>query len=211
MEKKSARKPAKKRQRLTPEARREALIAAARKCLSTRGSKGFSVQSVAEEANASEALIFHYFGGADGLLLAVINSVMFELPTVDPGGARDIHEAIVRLRDLIARNFDPDYYSRANLLVWLSIYEAAMLDKKLCQRMQKIDDAYADKVAAAIGKVAEFRGLTINSRNVAYNLLAFLDGLWIRWCHSTRIDTDYEEDAAYDYLEAILGPIRSPR
>ena len=129
------------------------MLAAARKCLSTKGSKGFRVQAVADDANASLALVVHYFGNAEGLLLAVINSVMFELPKVDPGSARDIHEAIVRLRDLITRNFDPDYYSRANLLIWTSIYEAAMLDKKLCQRMQKIDDAYVDKVAATIARI----------------------------------------------------------
>jgi TetR/AcrR family transcriptional repressor of bet genes len=208
MKKQSVKRPARKRQRLTPEARREALLAAARRCLSTKGSKGFNLQSVADEANASLALILHYFGTADGLLQAVFDSVMFELPEIDPGSGKTIEEALERLRDLITRNFSPDYYSRGNLLIWLPIYEAMLLDKKLRQRLRKIDEDYASKVAASIARIAELRGLTVNSEHVAYNLLAFLDGLWIRWCHSSRTDTDYEQAAAYDYLELILGPVR---
>ncbi len=205
----TVKKSPKTRLRLTPEARRQSLLAAARRCLSTKGSKGFSLQSVAEEADTSLGLILHYFGSVDGLLQAVFDSVMFELPEVDPGDARDIDQALERLRDLIKRNFSPDYYSRGNLLIWLPIYEAMLLDAKLRQRLRKIDDGYVDKVAAAIARLAELRGLSVNSQHVAYNLLAFLDGLWIRWCHSSRTDTDYEESAACDYLESILGPIRS--
>jgi AcrR family transcriptional regulator len=196
-----------KRQRLSPEVRREALIEAAKRCLKKRGSKGFNLQNVATEAKVSIGLIGHYFGGVEELLIAVFRSVMFEMPDLKRSKPQGLEEAVDDLRDMVARNFAGDYHTRENLLVWLPIYEEMLLNEKIRVLLNKTDEDYVEKVAVPIARVAELRGLSINARSVAYNFLALLDGLWIRWCHSKRKDPTYEQNAAYEYLEMVLGPI----
>ena len=198
----------KRASRQAPEVRRELLLQAARRSLSRNGIKGFTLQSVAREANVSLALIGHYFGGIDDLLKAVFDSVMFEMPAFGQQAPPDLETAKANVRALIERNFAPEYYSRENLLVWLPIYEQMALNEALRARLAAQDQRYVDDVAQVIGHVAGFRGLRIDAQSIAYEFLAFLDGLWIRWCHSNRTDTQREQEAAYRMLESALGPLR---
>jgi len=207
---KSKSTPSRKRApRVAPELRRELLLEAARRCLSQKGMKGFTLHNVAKEAGVSLALIGHYFGGAEELLKAVFDSVMFELPAVDREEPRNLAGAVANLRNVVNSNFAAGYYSRENLLIWLPIYEEMALNKKLRQKLAAKDQRYVDKVAAVIATVARFRRRKVDPQALAYEFLAFLDGLWLRWCHSERADTALEQDAAYRFLEAKLGPLRA--
>lgn len=194
--------------RHAPEVRRELLLQAARRCLSKNGMKGFTLQNVAGEAKVSLALIGHYFGGIDDLLRAVFDSVMFEFPPSTQEKPQDIDAATANMRAIVERNFAPDYYSRENLLVWLPIYEEMALNETLRAKLTAQDELYVDEVAQVIANVAKFRKLPVDARSLAYDFLALLDGLWIRWCHSDRTDTQREQDAAYRLLESALGPLR---
>lgn len=200
--------PRKRAVRHAPEVRRELLLQAARRCLSKNGMKGFNLQNVAGEANVSLALIGHYFGGIDDLLQAVFDSVMFEVPSFVREAPEDSATASANLRTLVERNFAPEYYSRENLLVWLPLFEEMALNEPLRARLAAEDQRYVDEVAQVIQRVAEFRNITVDAQSLGYELLALLDGLWIRWCHSDRADTRREKDAAYRLLESALGPLR---
>ena len=200
--------PRKRAARHAPEVRRELLLQATRRCLSKGGMKGFNLQNVAREANVSLALIGHYFGGIDDLLKAVFDSVMFEFPSFEQQVPQDLATAKANLRAIVERNFAPDYYSRENLLVWLPIYEEMALNAALRAKLTDQDQRYVDEVAEVIARVAEFRDLPVDAQALAYDFLALLDGLWIRWCHSDRSDTLREQQAAYRLLERALGPLR---
>ena len=190
--------------------RRELLLDAARRCLGKKGLKGFNLRNVAREAKVSIGLIGHYFGGIDELLQAVFDSVMFELPRLAAQEPQTAEAAADNLREVVARNFSPDYYSRGNLLIWLPIYEEMMLSDSLRRKLVAQDQRYVDEVAVHIARVAKLRGRDVDAQALAGNFLAFLDGLWLRWCFSGRAGTEREQDTAYRYLEAALGPLRTP-
>ena len=200
--------PRKRAARHAPEVRRELLLQAARRCLSKNGMKGFTLQNVAGEAKVSLALIGHYFGGIDDLLRAVFDSVMFEFPPSTQEKPQDLEAAKANLRAIVERNFAPDYYSRENLLVWLPIFEEMALNETLRAKLTAQDERYVGEVAQVIATVAEFRKVPVDAQSLAYDFLALLDGLWIRWCHSDRTGTQREQDAAYRLLESALGPLR---
>lgn len=194
--------------RQPPEKRRALLLQAARTCLSKHGLRGFTLKNIADEGGVSVGLINHYYDGVEDLLQAVFNSVMFELPSVGAGEPQDLETAITSLRDVVEKNFAPGYYSRENLLIWLPIYEEMVLNPKRRRSLGKQDQKYVDKVARHIAAVARFRDLTLDAPQIAYDFLAFLDGLWLRWCLSARKDTRREKEAALRFLEYELGPLR---
>lgn len=64
--------PARGRRRLTLEARREQVVAAATRLVAERGFNGVSLQAVADACDMSVPGLLHYVGTKDGLLVAVL-------------------------------------------------------------------------------------------------------------------------------------------
>src|SRR4029450_9439959 len=88
----------------------------------------FTVDSIVREAAVSRGLINHHFDGLDGLLVEVYKSSLYasvnahilearQRRATDAGWAPE--EALVAL---VRSNFSPVYFSRANLLIWLSLW-----------------------------------------------------------------------------------------
>jgi AcrR family transcriptional regulator len=201
---KTARKRA---ERESPEHRRNLILAAARACLSEKGMRGFTLKNVAAEAKVSISLLSHYFGSVEELLKSVFRSVLFEERPAEYRKPKTLAEAISSLQDIVAKNFQPDYYSRRNLLVWLPIYEEMLLNPRTRRTLDKIELELTAEVARAVADVARFRHRQVDADALAGEFLAFLDGLWLRWCLSERKDTERERAAAVRYLEAALGPL----
>lgn len=201
-------KPARRRaEREAPEQRRKLILHAARVCLSEKGIRGFTMKNVAAEAKVSISLLSHYFGSVEELLKSVFRSVLFEERPAEYHKPVNLAEALSNLRGLLEKNFDPDYYSRRNLLVWLPIYEEMLLNARTRRSLDKIEQELTSEVARAVSDVARFRKLRIDAQDLAAQFLAFLDGLWLRWCLSERRDTQRERVAAQRFLEASLGPL----
>lgn len=183
--------------------------------LGKKGMKGFTVKTVANEAGVSAGLVVYHFGGLDGLLDAVFDSVMFELPDTREFEPVDLSEAIRNLRMMIDLYFAPEYYSRSSLLVWLPLFETMLLDEAFRKRLYARDEEYIAGFAIHIERVLKFRGLDADALAIARNLMSFMDGLWLRWCHSDREDTTTEKMVAVDYLEGKIGSLetqgQSPR
>lgn len=193
--------------REAPERRRALLLKAARTCLSEKGMRGFTLKNVAAEAEVSISLLSHYFGSVEELLQSVFRSVLFETRLADYHAPESLEEALSNLRDIVARNFDPSYYSRRNLLVWLPLFEEMLLNARTRRKLDQVEKDHVTEVARSIADVASFRRLDIDAEALACELLAFLDGLWLRWCLSERRDTSRERDAATRFLETALGPL----
>lgn len=203
--------PARKRaERETPEHRRSLILRAARNCLSEKGMRGFTLRNVAAEAEVSISLLSHYFGSVEELLKSVFRSVLFETRAADYRKPQTADDAVSNLHDVIARHFHPDYYSRKNLLVWLPIYEEMLLNARTRRALDKIEHETVGDVARALADVAAFRNRVIDTDGLAFEFLAFLDGLWLRWCLSERNDTRRELGAALRFLECHLGPLARP-
>ncbi|WP_109772716.1 TetR/AcrR family transcriptional regulator [Quadrisphaera granulorum] len=67
------------RRRLSPDQRRDQLLAAAADVFAQFGFRDASVGVVAERARASEALVYRYFGSKDGLYLEVLRLTLDDL------------------------------------------------------------------------------------------------------------------------------------
>jgi len=169
--------------------------------------RGFTLKNVAAEAEVSISLLSHYFGSVEELLRSVFRSVLFEERPSEYRKPKNLAEALASLRALVEKNFHPDYYSRKNLLVWLPIYEEMLLSARTRRSLDKIEQEIVAEVARAVADVARFRKLSVDPDAVAFEFLAFLDGLWLRWCLSERRDVSRERDAARRFLEMVLGPL----
>jgi len=202
---KTARKRA---DRETPEHRRNLILQAARACLSEKGRSGFTLKNVAAEAGVSISLLSHYFGSVEELLKSVFRSVLFESRPVAYVQPKNLAGAIANLHDLVERNFRADYYSRRNLLVWLPIYEEMLLNARTRRSLDRIEQELVGGVARAVADVARFRKLKLDADELAFEFLAFLDGLWLQWCFSGKADYARNKATALAYLEFHLGPLR---
>ncbi len=191
----------------TPASRRDSILDGARRLLGKGGMSAFTVKNVALEAQVSPALVIYHFGGIDGLLAAVCDSVMFELPDTDEFPPATLEEAAANLLLVVEKYFDPQYYSRESLLIWLPLFQQMVLDEEFRQKIYARDETYIRGFAVHIGRVIEFRQLDLDPMVLARNLMSFMDGLWLRWCHSNRPETRDEHRAALDYLEGKVGSL----
>lgn len=200
--------PRQRNARIAPEARRELLLEAAKVCLREKGLRGFTIQNVANEAQVSIGLVGHYFGGINGLLQAVFQSIMFKMPPVAEDEPASLDAAVAQLLRTVESNFAPDYYSRENLLVWLPLYQEMMLDRKLGRKLLAQDQQDIKALARQIEAVAHFRRLKLDALQLASDFMAFLDGLWLQWCFSGKANYAHNKATAVTYLEFHLGPLR---
>lgn len=173
--------------------------------------KGFTIKRIAEEAGVSAALVVYHFGGVEGVLEAVYDSVMFELPDAKDFKPADLGQAVDNLLVIVGRYFDPQYYSRSSLLIWLPLFETMLLDETFRQKLYARDEEYIGDFAVHIGHVIKFRQLDLDPRTVSRNLMSYMDGLWLRWCHSDRKDTRAEQRATLEYLQWQLGSLNATR
>ena len=194
--------------KLPPEVRPGQIVDVARQVMVAKGMKGFTVRNITREAGLSPGMINLHFGSMEGLLHAVFDSVMFELPDTAGRAPVNLTVAIINLRLIVKRYFEPQYFSRQSLLVWLPLFDAMLRDPEFRKKVYARDENYVAEFASHIAKVMAFRQIEGDAMAIARNLMSFMDGLWLRWCHSSRTDTRAEQAAALDYLESKVGSLQ---
>ena len=198
-----------------PDVRRAMLIEAATRCLSVGGIGAFTIDRICKEAGVSRGLINHHFEGRDGLLVEVYKSSLYasvnnqiaeakrrraEKPDWPPDAS---------LAALVQSNFSPDYFSRDNLLIWLSLWGEIAVNPRLKAAHRELYDAYRAELAEDIAAVAVLRGRQVDAPALARNFIALVDGLWLEWCLDESVVTPQAAEAAgFEMLEAQVGPLR---
>ena len=110
---------------------------------------------------------------------------------------------------LVRSNFSPDYFSRANLLVWLSLWGEIAVNPTLQAAHRELYNAYRAELAEDIAAVAAARGRNVDAPALARNFIALVDGLWLEWCLDATVVTPEDAEAAgFEMLEAQVGPLR---
>lgn len=214
-------KPAKREPRFNrepAEVRRLHLIEAATRVLSRGGMAAFTIDSIREEANVSRGLINHHFGSLDDLLVEVYQSSLYESVSTHIAQARqrrdDEHAAWspeAALLALVRSNFEPHYFARENLLVWLSLWSEVAVNPKLRAVHRRLYEAYRGELALEISAVASKRGRAVDGIAIARNLIALIDGLWLEWCLDENVVSPASaEEASIAFLESSLGPLDRP-
>jgi AcrR family transcriptional regulator len=87
------------RTRLSPAARRESILAAARAVFIANDYADASMEAVAKQAGVTTGLVNHYFGTKRGLYLAVIEDLAAGLPAMVRADTEDLP-----LREMVDRN-----------------------------------------------------------------------------------------------------------
>lgn len=200
--KKSARKRA---NRENPELRRDLILQAGRACLRQGGRAGFLLTRVASEAGVSISLVSHYFGGADELFMAVLQSAIAEEWPGKVRKAERLEEANLNLENLISSSFERKTCSRENLLLDLAVYEQALLDAGIRRSLRSQQRMRHARVTAILADVARFRDAEVDPDALAGEFLAFMEGLRLKWCMSNRSGTEREVGAATRFLDERLG------
>jgi AcrR family transcriptional regulator len=213
--KRSAKKSQPRFSREQAEVRRGMLIEAATRCLSLGGIGAFTVDRICKEANVSRGLINHYFDGRDGLLVEVYRSSLYATVNAQIDEARRRRAERTgwapeaSLAALVRSNFSPTYFSRDNLLVWLSLWGEIAVNPRLQAAHRELYDAYRAELAQEIEAVAAPRGKAVDAPSLARNFIALVDGLWLEWCLDATIVTPQDAEAAgFEMLEAQVGPLR---
>ncbi len=195
--------------------RRAMLIDAAARCLSRGGIGAFTVDNICREAGVSRGLINHHFDGLDTLLVEVYKSSLYATVNAHIEEARKRRattadwspsEALVAL---VQSNFSPQYFSRANLLIWLSLWGEIAVNPRLQAAHRELYDAYRAELAEDIAAVARARARNVDAPALARNFIALVDGLWLEWCLDASVVTPGDaETAGFEMLEAQIGPLR---
>src|SRR3954451_19899145 len=101
--------PATRGRRLTPEARRQGILDAARVLFSERAPGTVSTADVAEAAGVARSLVHHYFGGIDEVFIAVVarsGAALADVRTAGPETpfAQRIAHNVTAGLDVVAEN-----------------------------------------------------------------------------------------------------------
>ncbi|KAA3447376.1 TetR family transcriptional regulator [Mesorhizobium sp. SARCC-RB16n] len=195
--------------------RRSMLIEAATRCLSVGGIGAFTIDRICREAGVSRGLINHHFESLDGLLVEVYKSSLYASVNNQIAEAkRRRAEASdwppeASLAALVRSNFSPDYFSRENLLIWLSLWGEIAVNPRLQAAHRELYDAYRAELAEDIAAVAIPRLRQVDAPSLARNFIALVDGLWLEWCLDESVVTPQAAEAAgFEMLEAQVGPLR---
>ena len=104
------------------EARRRALIGAALKEISDRGSLDVTMAQIASRAGVSSALAHHYFGAKEDLILATMRHLLAEFGAGVVTGLRRAGSPRARLSAIVAGSFGREQFHRATICAWLTFY-----------------------------------------------------------------------------------------
>ena len=205
-----------KYRREQPGVRRGMLIEAAMACLASEGIQGFTIDRICKQAGVSRGLINHYFDSKDDLLVEVYRGSLYKTISTriaqvsNPELAGD-STPDARLAAIIEATFTPDFFSRADLRVWLALWGEIATNKTLRAAHRNLFGIYRRTIAREIGLIAEARGIELDADRLARSFLALIDGLWLEWClDDMAVAPGETRAAALAMLEAHLDPLGRP-
>ena len=91
-----------------PEATRRRILIAARQEFARKGLAGARVDLIARRAKANKQLLYHYFGGKDGLYLAVLEAAYGDIREAEAALELEHLDPVAALRRLV--EFTWEYY-----------------------------------------------------------------------------------------------------
>jgi AcrR family transcriptional regulator len=110
------------RQRLSPDARREAILAEAQSLLAHESSEHLTIDLIAKRIGASPGLVHHYFGTKEGLVEAALSAAADEVIAILSIDATSSLTPAEQLVDGLSRYLD---YLEAHPASWSSLLRTA--------------------------------------------------------------------------------------
>ena len=163
---------------MTPrtEARRRALIGAALKEISDRGSLDVTVAQIATRAGVSSALAHHYFGAKDDLILATMRHLLAEFGAGVVARLKASDSPRARLSAIIRGSFGPEQFHQATISAWLTFYAWALSSRQAARLLRLYQRRLHSNLVHALRPLVAAPEAT----RVAEGLGAFIDGVYLR-------------------------------
>lgn len=158
--------------------RRRQLIDATLEAINEVGMHDATIAQIARRAGVSTGIISHYFKDKNGLLEATMRDVTSQLryAVLHRLHALQGARAELRLRAIVAGNFDETQISHAAMKAWLAFWASSMHQPMLYRLQQVASKRLLSNI------VYEFmRELPREqAQQAGYGLAALIDGLWLR-------------------------------
>ena len=195
------------RLRMDPAERRELILSAASRAFASRPYEEVSLAEIAEEAQASEALVHKYFVGKAGIYAQVLQGAVDELA-----------ERTRRADDALPEGSSARDRVRASVMTYLDFIAERSPGWMAYQILAGHEPGEAARVRqeareAAVRALAEVVGGSRGHRDdfAFWGYLGFLDDACLRWVHAGCPDNQRHSliDAALGCLEGALGDWRA--
>ncbi len=161
---------------LMAESRRRALIGAALKEISDRGSLDVTVAQIAGRAGVSAALAHHYFGGKEDLILATMRHLLREFGEAVVAGLGQAEGPRERLSAIVRGCFGPEQFHRATISAWLTFYAKA-LSAPAAARLLSI---YQRRLESNLRHALKGLAPAAEAERIAGGVGALIDGVYLR-------------------------------
>lgn len=158
--------------------RQRQLIDATLEAINEVGMHDATIAQIARRAGVSTGIISHYFKDKNGLLEATMRDITSQLRHAvlhRLHALRGAH-AELRLRAIVAGNFDETQISHAAMKAWLAFWASSMHQPMLYRLQQVASKRLLSNI------VAEFKRELPReqAQQAGYGLAALIDGLWLR-------------------------------
>ena len=192
---------------MDPAERRELILSAASRAFASRPYEEVSLAEIAEEAQASEALVHKYFVGKAGIYAQVLQGAVDELA-----------ERTRRADDALPEGSSARDRVRASVMTYLDFIAERSPGWMAYQILAGHEPGEAARVRqeareAAVRALAEVVGGSRGHRDdfAFWGYLGFLDDACLRWVHAGCPDNQRHSliDAALGCLEGALGDWRA--
>lgn len=158
--------------------RRRQLIDATLEAINEVGMHDATIAQIARRAGVSTGIISHYFKDKNGLLEATMRDITSQLRYAVLRRLHALPEASaeLRLRAIVAGNFDDSQISQAAMKAWLAFWASSMHQPMLYRLQQVASKRLLSNI------VYEFRRELPRqqAQQAGYGLAALIDGLWLR-------------------------------
>jgi TetR/AcrR family transcriptional regulator, transcriptional repressor of bet genes len=158
------------------ETRRRALIGAALREISDRGSLDVTVAQIASRAGVSSALAHHYFGAKEDLILATMRHLLAEFGSGVVAGLRRAGGPRARLSAIIEGSFGPEQFHRATIAAWLTFYAWALSSRGAARLLRVYQRRLDSNLVHALRSLVP----ADETRRIADALGALIDGAYLR-------------------------------
>lgn len=158
--------------------RQRQLINATLEAINEVGMHDATIAQIARRAGVSTGIISHYFRDKNGLLEATMRDINSQLRHAVLHRLRALQgaRAELRLRAIVAGNFDDTQISHAAMKAWLAFWASSMHQPMLYRLQQVASKRLLSNI------VYEFKRELPReqAQQAGYGLAALIDGLWLR-------------------------------
>lgn len=182
----------------TEERRREGVIAATIAAIDEAGSLDVTMADIAGRAGVSPALVHHYFGTKDDLMIAAMRTLLGQYRQEIARRLREARGPRERISAVVTGSFAPSQFTQESISAWLVFYLYARRSNDAARLLRiyfrRLDTNLVSALAPLVGAPRAHR--------IAAGAGAMIDGVWLRQALTPLIQPN--PDAAAEMVERFI-------